>query len=102
MTFIPSSFPTVTPRMLPIKHLSLVPKAVPSPGEPREITLLAVVMLVPASRANGDVSGTRGGVGKRVLAHGCIAAAGNVDRRLPWPTTVLVVADECFERERLR
>ena len=50
MTFMPSPFPTVTPRMLPIKHLSLVAKAVPSPGEPMEITLSAVVMLAPASR----------------------------------------------------
>ena len=50
MTFMPSPFPTVTPRMLPIKHLSLVVKAVPSPGEPMEITLSAVVMLAPASR----------------------------------------------------
>ena len=77
MTFTPSAFPTETPRMLPIKHLSLVPKAVPSPGEPIEITLLPVVMLAPASTTNSDVSGTRGSVGKRVLAHGCIAAAGN-------------------------
>ena len=47
---------------------------------------------------NGDVSGTRGGVGKRVLAHGCIAAAGNVKAGFLAHNRV-VVADG-VERER--
>src|SRR5262249_39163073 len=42
--------PTVTPRMLPTKHLLPVVKALPSPGKPIEITLSAPVMLAPASR----------------------------------------------------
>ena len=98
MTFIPSLFPTVTPRMLPIKHLSLVPKAVTIAWGAERNNVISRSHVGAGVATNGDVSGTRGGVGKRVLAHGCIAAAGNVKAGFLAHNRV-VVADG-VERER--